>query len=323
MRARYSAVPPECAADRRLGATELRVLIAIGGFADNAGKAYPSLATIAREAGLDRRKVPGAVAKLEACGWLRRSRRGRGSNDYEIVYPSEVSPPEVTPDASEAEEVSPPEVTAGVTSTGDRVTPPEVTGDTSRGDRVSPPQVTGCHLPRCPTSPETSPYTIPETSPEDGKRFAPDTVMPAHWRSWAICERPDLDPDRVFERFRAYWAARAGKDGERANWTATWRGWLRRERDAPPARATSSAPARPSGGTNAYRTPPDPEDTWPIRAKSYGQMLSKGMFLGLSVTDRTVRRLVRERYATREQAEKAGYHLWTANDDDDDAAKAA
>lgn len=321
MRGRYSAVPPECAADRRLGATELRVLIAIGGFADRAGKAYPSLATIAREAGLDRRKVPGAIAKLEACGWLRRSRRGRGSNDYEIVYQSEVSPPEVTPDAQNAEEVTPLEVTEGVPSTGDSATPPEVTGDTSRGDRVSPPEVTEGVPSRGALTAQL--FTSPENSPEDGKRFAPDTVMPAHWRSWAICERPDLDPDRVFERFRDYWAAKPGKAGVSANWTATWRNWLRRERDTPAPSAQRSPKARGSSGASSYQAPPDPERSWPMRAKGYGQMLAKGMSLGISVTDRAVRRLVREGYATREQAERAGYYVWDDDDDEDASAKAA
>lgn len=55
----------------------------------------------------------------------------------------------------------------------------------------------------------------------------------------------------------------------------------------------------------------DPERSWPIRAKTYGDMLSKGRSLGLGATDEDVRRLVKEGYAKREDAEKAGYSLWT------------
>ena len=36
-----------------------------------------------------------------------------------------------------------------------------------------------------------------------------------------------LDPNRVADRFRDFWAAKAGRGGAKLDWTATWRNWCR------------------------------------------------------------------------------------------------
>lgn len=48
-----------------------------------------------------------------------------------------------------------------------------------------------------------------------------------------------LDCDGVAANFRDYWHAKAGKDATKLDWSATWRGWCRREAD----RGKRSAPA--------------------------------------------------------------------------------
>jgi hypothetical protein len=54
--------------------------------------------------------------------------------------------------------------------------------------------------------------------------------LPGSWRAFCIAERPDLDPERVFASFKDYWIARPGKDGRKLDWFATWRHWVRKER---------------------------------------------------------------------------------------------
>lgn len=80
-------------------------------------------------------------------------------------------------------------------------------------------------------------------SPARGARLPTDWTLPDAWRAWAATARPDLDPQRVADRFRDYWVAKAGKDGCKRDWQATWRNWVREERAAP-GRATP--PAEPS-----------------------------------------------------------------------------
>jgi len=54
--------------------------------------------------------------------------------------------------------------------------------------------------------------------------------LPDDWRAWAIENRSDLDPDAVFDHFRDHWIAQAGQRGVKADWFATWRNWIRKER---------------------------------------------------------------------------------------------
>lgn len=63
------------------------------------------------------------------------------------------------------------------------------------------------------------------------------TALPDDWRTWAAAERPDLDPASVWKTFSDHWR---GRGEPMADWEATWRNWVRRER-APPGRSPPAA----------------------------------------------------------------------------------
>lgn len=71
---------------------------------------------------------------------------------------------------------------------------------------------------------------------KEEKSSARATRLPADWEpdagQIAFCqtERPDLVPFDVGCRFRDYWIGKAGKDGAKLDWSATWRNWVRNER---------------------------------------------------------------------------------------------
>lgn len=65
--------------------------------------------------------------------------------------------------------------------------------------------------------------------------------------AWARKERKELDIAVEAERFRDYWHAKAGKDGRKLDWQATWRNWVRGT-NAPRRGATS--------GTDRYEPLP-------------------------------------------------------------------
>jgi hypothetical protein len=65
---------------------------------------------------------------------------------------------------------------------------------------------------------------------ERATRLPSDLVLPDDWISFCQTERPDLDPAKVFDKFRDHWVSKAGKDGAKLNWFATWRNWVREER---------------------------------------------------------------------------------------------
>lgn len=70
----------------------------------------------------------------------------------------------------------------------------------------------------------------PKKKPDDQ-----GTRLPADWQPdaelVAYARNLGLDPERTSEDFRDYWHAKPGKDGRKADWPATWKGWCRREAD--------------------------------------------------------------------------------------------
>jgi len=57
--------------------------------------------------------------------------------------------------------------------------------------------------------------------------------MPDSWIDFCKQERPDLEPRKTFDAFRDYWIAQPGSKGLKADWTATWRNWIRNTRVSP------------------------------------------------------------------------------------------
>lgn len=56
------------------------------------------------------------------------------------------------------------------------------------------------------------------------------TVLPIEWFEFCKETRPDLKPHDVFDQFKDYWVAQGGQKGAKLDWTATWRNWVRNQR---------------------------------------------------------------------------------------------
>jgi len=66
-----------------------------------------------------------------------------------------------------------------------------------------------------------------------GTRLEKDWALPKTWGEWALHERPDWNADavrKVADQFRDHWIAKSGADARKADWEATWRNWVRREK---------------------------------------------------------------------------------------------
>ncbi|MBU9261992.1 hypothetical protein KTD13_16675 [Burkholderia multivorans] len=64
-------------------------------------------------------------------------------------------------------------------------------------------------------------------------RLPTDWQLPRSWGEWALAERPDWNADRVrkvADQFRDHWLSKGGADARKADWEATWRNWVRREK---------------------------------------------------------------------------------------------
>ena len=69
---------------------------------------------------------------------------------------------------------------------------------------------------------------------EDRRRKVGQRI-PAGWQpdqaGIAFARSEGLDPGRVLERFRDYWAGKAGQAACKTDWPATWRNWCREDAD--------------------------------------------------------------------------------------------
>lgn len=103
----------------------------------------------------------------------------------------------------------------------------------------SSPSVDGCPTPT--PSPAPTPHSLlpsPAAKAAEGPRKRatriPDDFRPSPAvRDDMATKRPEVDLELETEKFRDYWAAKAGKDATKLDWDATWRNWIRNARVAP------------------------------------------------------------------------------------------
>jgi len=63
-----------------------------------------------------------------------------------------------------------------------------------------------------------------------GSRLQADFCLTNDWKEFCRAERSDLDPQKVFDGFKDYWIAKAGQQGVKLDWFATWRNWVRNQK---------------------------------------------------------------------------------------------
>ena len=119
------------------------------------------------------------------------------------------------------------------------------------------------HPPSYESKSSTETLSESATTPQRrGTRLPADFVVPREWKDEArlLRERdglPAINLDAEAEHFGDFWRAKAGKDGCKLDWHATWRNWCRNAR--------GSKPAAVNGHTNglAIRTPSS-KCLWPV-----------------------------------------------------------
>ncbi|SHL41909.1 hypothetical protein SAMN05216428_102344 [Nitrosospira sp. Nsp11] len=94
-----------------------------------------------------------------------------------------------------------------------------------------------------PDSPSLNPDSLNPSNPKKPKADAPrgsrlpaDWMLPKSWGEWAAKNRKDLsvlDIREIGASFKDHWIAQPGRQGVKADWEATWRNWIRKERVKP------------------------------------------------------------------------------------------
>jgi len=74
--------------------------------------------------------------------------------------------------------------------------------------------------------PITNNHSIGVAKATKAKRLSLEE-LPTEWEDFCKKERPDLNPDNVWNQFRDYWISVSGQKGTKLDWFATWRNWVR------------------------------------------------------------------------------------------------
>lgn len=189
--------------------TSLLMLLAIADFADDAGHAYPAVRTLAAKCRCGERNTQTILARLRKSGELEiRANEGpKGTNLYRVV------------------------LAEGVQKTAPLKNSAPVQALSRGGAKAFAKGVQGA-------APEPS-LNHQEPSERATRSSKKRVRIPDDWRpdakliAWMKDARPDLNVETVTAAFRDYWLS---KGEARADWTASFRLWVRREQSKPQAR---------------------------------------------------------------------------------------
>jgi uncharacterized protein YdaU (DUF1376 family) len=88
------------------------------------------------------------------------------------------------------------------------------------------------------TSNEIGNIVSAKNAPKKGTALTDDWLLPKAWGEWAMAERPDFTYEQVkkmSEAFKDHWVSTANQaKSKRADWLATWRNWVRNQKQASP-----------------------------------------------------------------------------------------
>lgn len=223
------------------------LMLSLADQANDEGFCWPDYETLARRCSVSRRTLFQCLSDLEQDGLVTRLYEGKPGQE-KVIF-------QINLDALLQQELALPAEPAGP------VSPPSLAGAKSAPVR---------NLHRCEnrtgakkrTDPVRNLHSIKQPSNSNhqgggrapaGTRLAPDWQPSAEDLAFARAERPDLDHAAEADKFRDYWHGTAGAKGRKADWSATWRNWIRRA-DAPKAGAFTGS-ARPAAPQRDWREP--------------------------------------------------------------------
>ncbi len=79
-----SIIPAAAVFDRRLGHADVRVLAALGTYADKDGRCWPAIPTLAKRTGMSERHARACLRNLETLGYVETESRPGQSSMYRI-----------------------------------------------------------------------------------------------------------------------------------------------------------------------------------------------------------------------------------------------
>lgn len=191
--------------------------------------AFPSIAYIAEATSQDPKTVKVNIKRLKEWGFIEDSGKRCGGTGQVIVYRINVGKNGPVKEAQKRT----------TSKNGPSPIDPDNRSENG-GKEVQKRQVTGPKTDHGYVSKRNEPSenrqsSSPTASPPAarGTRLPKDWVLTKPLGVWAANEQPTWTPEhirKVAASFKDYWIAKAGKDGLKTDWDATWRNWVRNEK---------------------------------------------------------------------------------------------
>lgn len=228
--------------DSTVPSPERLTLLALADRADEEGRCWPSVPTLAKKCRLGESTVRRHLTALADMGVLRVVHRMNCSSVYTIDLArlrelAEPEPPSnvraTPPDPSQSGRPNSTSTPPNVGGLPDR-DPSQCERDPSRSEQSTPPNLSGD-----PSQSERLSIIDPSVDPSRNRqgareraaratRIPDDFAVTAEMVEWARLEVPHVDGRRETEKFVDYWRAASGSNARKNDWPAAWRNWMRK-----------------------------------------------------------------------------------------------
>lgn len=99
-----------------------------------------------------------------------------------------------------------------------------------------------------PVSPSVNGHLVAAASKtKRGTRIPENFTVTPEMAAWAREHTPLVDGRTATDAFRDYWKGKAGRDGLKLDWVATWRNWMRRDQEQAKNRTAPKPWEKPVG----------------------------------------------------------------------------
>ncbi len=216
------------------------VLFALAEHADEVGMCWPSVARLRAGTELSERAIRTALRDLEAAGLIATEARDGQVSRYRLAIASGPVPRQDAPGSSGMTPASPAGVTPAPAAGVADPTPAPAAGEGGISCRGGGHDVPGTPAP---AAPEPS-RTVSEPSVNREREAPRGSRLPRDWwpvgTDQAFARDLGLDPEAVADTFRDYWHGQSGQRATKADWSATWRNWCRRDAERRPQQRAPS-----------------------------------------------------------------------------------
>lgn len=241
--------------DSTVPAPERFTLLALADRADEDGKCWPSVPTLARKCRTGESTIRRHIKALRALGVLRVRHRMNDSSMYQIVIvrllqlvdpaaqdsPSQPDSPSQSDGGRQSRKGAQPD--PAQIDTPPDLTPPNLSTDPSQIDQTPPPRLSThpSQSERLSTSdPSVDPPVIHQGARERARtprasRLPEDFTVTPEMVAWARANVPHVDGRRETEKFVDHWRSASGAAARKTDWVAAWRNWMRKADERPTA----------------------------------------------------------------------------------------